>query len=303
MKGHHKYIKSYGIIVFTIPKFKSSIPDKKDWGKIRQKKQGIQEPKCFVSSLQPDDIQYLLICRKHSMGFVELIRGKYDFSQPYYIQTMVNLLTLSEKKRLITLSFDILWKQLWNQNQFYTNLKQSTQSKLIFIDAKTKFCQLRNGYQLKKQYYQLSQFIKQSTTQWETPEWGFPKGRKNKDEYCKECALREFYEETDYSRDTVELLNNTKPFYEIFQGYNKKLYKNIYFLGKTLTKQNCVVNYQNKYQKFEVSDIKWVTHSEALQLIRPSCKEKIELLEKVSKYIMYKKPYKICGFIDTSNKL
>ena len=292
MKGSQKYIKSYGIIVFSIPKIiKQSKSKIKNWRTIRNK-QIINQPKSFISTIEENDIQFLLICRKHTMGFVEIIRGKYDFSNPGYIQTLINLLTVAEKYRLLTLSFHVLWKQLWNQNQYFTNRKQSKQNKLLFNQSQKKFTQLISGFYVQNQLHNLHKFITNSPTRWTTPEWGFPKGRKNRDEYCKDCALREFYEETNYTNNDIQLLNTTKPFYETFCGHNKKMYKNIYFLGRKNTPTTCILNFKNKFQKFEVSDIRWVSSSEALQLIRPDNKEKKQLIKKICKYIMYKKPYK-----------
>ena len=41
--------------------------------------------------------QFLLICRKNTLGFVELIRGKYRLTNIKYIQTIIDQLTLAEK--------------------------------------------------------------------------------------------------------------------------------------------------------------------------------------------------------------
>ena len=42
----------------------------------------------------------------------------------------------------------------------------------------------------------LGDIIKKSTTKWTTPEWGFPKGRRNLKESNLDCSRREFMEET-----------------------------------------------------------------------------------------------------------
>ena len=47
--------------------------------------------------------------------------------------------------------------------------------------------------------------MKASTT-WDTPEWGFPKGRRNYQENDLTCGLREFEEETGYDKDNRYLL-------------------------------------------------------------------------------------------------
>ena len=40
--------------------------------------------------------------------------------------------------------------------------------------------------------------VKESQTNWLTPEWGFPKGRRNYQETDITCAYREFNEETGF---------------------------------------------------------------------------------------------------------
>jgi 8-oxo-dGTP pyrophosphatase MutT (NUDIX family) len=43
---------------------------------------------------------------------------------------------------------------------------------------------------------------------WDTPEWGFPKGKKNRNENDRECAIREFREETNIeSHEIIEIQN------------------------------------------------------------------------------------------------
>ena len=57
--------------------------------------------------------KYIMICRKHSMGFVEFIRGKYYLYSVSYIQNMFNEMTLTEKKMLLEKDFLELWNTIW----------------------------------------------------------------------------------------------------------------------------------------------------------------------------------------------
>ena len=44
-------------------------------------------------------IQYLMICRKDSLGYVEFMRGKYPIHDKVYIQTIIDEMTIIEKNK------------------------------------------------------------------------------------------------------------------------------------------------------------------------------------------------------------
>ena len=60
-----------------------------------------------------NDFKYLLICRKHSLGYVDFLRGKYPLYNSKYILNLINEMTIMEKNDLLTNSFDDLWRNLW----------------------------------------------------------------------------------------------------------------------------------------------------------------------------------------------
>jgi len=45
--------------------------------------------------------KYLLICRKDSLGYIDFLRGKYPLYNENYIQTLVDEMTVNEKKSLL----------------------------------------------------------------------------------------------------------------------------------------------------------------------------------------------------------
>ena len=59
--------------------------------------------------------------------------------------------------------------------------------------------------------------IQNSETQWDSPEWGFPKGRRNHQETDIACAIREWEEETGFRRESLKIIKNLCPFEEISQ--------------------------------------------------------------------------------------
>jgi ADP-ribose pyrophosphatase YjhB (NUDIX family) len=94
--------------------------------------------------------------------------------------------------------------------------------------------------------------VKNTKPKFNTPEWGFPKGRRNYHEKNVDCAHREFYEETSYTNEEYNLLNNVTPINEIFNGTNGILYKHIYYLGVDTSDKEATINQNNIHQIDEI---------------------------------------------------
>jgi len=58
-------------------------------------------------------IQFLLICRKDSLGYVDFMRGKYNVYNPSYIQNLIDEMTETEKENIVSETFEKLWSDLW----------------------------------------------------------------------------------------------------------------------------------------------------------------------------------------------
>ena len=182
-------------------------------------------------------------------------------------------MTNDEKQRLLSNGFDVLWTNLWGD---CIGLQYRGEEK----NAKNKFAQIIRGIQLgHDKSYNLNSIISESKTNWSTPEWGFPKGRRNYQENDLSCGLREFEEETGYEKNNISIIKNILPYEEIFMGSNLKSYKHVYFLGE--------VNYNDKptntFQRSEVSDLKWFNLEECIEHIRNYNLEKIKIIEKIDK--------------------
>ena len=59
-------------------------------------------------------VEWLLIRRRVSIGFIEIMRGKYELRDVSGIQTLVDQATLLEREMLLTRAFADLWRELWN---------------------------------------------------------------------------------------------------------------------------------------------------------------------------------------------
>jgi len=224
-----------------------------------------------------DELKYLLICRKDSLGFVDFVRGKYNLNNLNHVLNLIDEMTIKEKELLLTKSFDELWDYLWGNfvgNQYKGEEKISRE----------KFNKLKEGFSTE---LSLKELLEKSKTVWLEPEWGFPKGRRNNLENDINCAVREYIEETGHERNYFKIIENILPYEEIFTGSNFKSYKHKYYLA--YIGNNNINN--NNYQKSEVSKIKWFTYEEIKKIIRPYSLEKLKIIQNVDKTLNNYKLY------------
>ena len=222
----------------------------------------------IICNISSDTPEILMIMRKDSLCYIEFLRGKYDIYNISYIQTLIDKCSLDEKKRLCEMSYDELWRQLWN----LTDVDTSTMRfKGDYLRGKEKFTKLKEGYRYNKtnQEISLTYFINCSKTTYDTSEWEFPKGRRNNNESDKACAIREFEEETGYTENDYSLFKNVKPYSEEYLGENNVRYKHVYYLGYIHTPHKTpTIDPESIYQQTEIRDIQWLSREECLQKLR-----------------------------------
>ena len=210
-----------------------------------------------------NSIKFLMIRRKHSLNYIEFIRGKYNT-----FESAVNMLMLMSKKEvndIITYDFDYLWKNLW--------LETSNSHMKEFKKSKNKFNSFINEDNIRE--------IKELDLIYDEPEWGFPKGRKNMYEKNINCAIREFKEETQYFIENKNICKNILPINEIYSGTDGKPYKNVYYVTMDVDEENF-----KKLNNNEVSCIKWVTYLEAIKLLRPYYNSKKRILNNMMMFLI-----------------
>jgi 8-oxo-dGTP pyrophosphatase MutT (NUDIX family) len=222
-------------------------------------------------------IQYLMIRRKDSFGYIDFIRGKYVPNNHEQLRNIFNEMSILEREKILTLDFETLWKTMWGIEDL------SNQYKGEEISSQKKFDLLKNGLQMgaNNDTVSLETLINESETNWKETEWEFPKGRRNYQEKDLDCALREFEEETGLSKKEIKIIENVMPFEEVFIGSNHKSYKHKYFLAYT---EKIEDNLQN-YQQTEVSKMDWKTLDECLNSIRPYNLEKKQLIININKVL------------------
>lgn len=209
------------------------------------------------------EIQYLMIRRKDTLGYIDFMRGKFDLKQKQYIMNMILQMTKTEKNNLL---------------QKYTMVKEK---KGTIPHIRERILELINGYTNELgEFYDLQSLIVESRlySDWDEPEWGFPKGRRNPQENDYDCAVREFSEETGYSTNVLTNVRNIVPLEETFTGSNYNSYRHKYYL-MNISYENSIA--AHKFQKSEVSGMGWWPLSTCLEKIRPYNLEKIQVIKNI----------------------
>lgn len=207
-------------------------------------------------------LEFLMICRKDTLGYIDFLRAKFSLSQKYYILNMCKQMTVHEKDSLMQ-----------KYDQYHETGKSNYQ-------LKDKINSLIKGVEYYGQKYDLKTILEESNVygRYTDPEWGFPKGRRNAYESDYDCALREFAEETGYPSSKVTNIRNIIPFEETFTGSNYNSYRHKYYL--------MYMDYDaslepHLYQKSEVSNVEWKTYDACIASIRPYNLEKKKILTNV----------------------
>ncbi len=201
-------------------------------------------------------IEYLLVQRKDTLGYVDFLRGKYSDTNLFQLKNILSEMTQDEMSRIHSCEYKTLWYKLWNKVTETYDIKNEE-----------KF----NG--IKKNH---SDLLVHAT--WTEPEWGFPKGRRNFKERDLECAIREFEEETGYLKKDLVFIKNMNPVEEIFTGSNLKSYKHRYFMA--YMRYEDTLN-DSHYQKSEIGQMKWFTYEDLKSRIRHYNVERLDLMKDI----------------------
>ena len=227
-----------------------------------------------------NELKYLMIQRKDTLGFVEFLRGKYNLENINYISDLFKIMTIQERNSIVKYSFDELWDKLWlsKNNQYHNE----------YDNSKKKFNLLKNGIFIKNVLYTLNSINTNTPKLYDKPEWGFPKGRRNYHENDINCAIREFEEETGIQNSDYVIDNSIKRVEETFLGTNNIRYKHIYYIAYSKDILEFEINKNNFNQVTEIGDIKWFNYDEALNNIRDYNIEKKNILTKINTILLEK---------------
>ncbi len=212
------------------------------------------------------EIYILLEQRRDTFAYVEVVRGIWQDED--IIPSLFSLMCKDERQRFR----DYIYRELWDD--LYVE-KNSRSYKESYHAAKLKYEAIQ---------HLIPNIIDTTSTETESPPWGFPKGRKNNNETEIECAIRETEEETNIKRSDFQVVEPLYKFSENFQGTNGKKYATHYFLARAnkmvnVDKFNTPLCIRKETISDEVMDLKWLTYPEACKYLNP--RRQIMLLEAI----------------------
>jgi 8-oxo-dGTP pyrophosphatase MutT (NUDIX family) len=215
-----------------------------------------------------------MIQRKDSLGFMDIMRGKYKVNEPEYIKKQLKGMTEGERQKLKSMEFEEIWHELWGSDT------ESTQRYVHDrVNSRVKLAELRAGIKLPNgEQYSLDDLLRQEPALYTTPEWGFPKGRRDPYESDIHCAFRELEEETSITEQELFKVINIQPFIEQFYGSNNIHYRHTYYIAQYCGERDISYNKLNSEMTREIGNLAWKNLDEAILLLRPENLEKRNIL-------------------------
>jgi 8-oxo-dGTP pyrophosphatase MutT (NUDIX family) len=208
---------------------------------------------------EKDTIKFLMTLRRDTFCYECIIRGIYQDSE---LEDYVSHITKEERERILNFSFDMLWKDLW----------VSPRRRLYRIEYK-------KAHDKFKQYKEKIMTLVENMTEYDNVLWEFPKGKMFSEENPVQCALREFEEETNISKQNIQFIKQAGLFKDAFTGNDQREYHSVYYLGFipngtdiAFTYHTCPHKMRNKYVSDEVMSIEWLSYEEALERCTPTKK-------------------------------
>jgi 8-oxo-dGTP pyrophosphatase MutT (NUDIX family) len=200
-------------------------------------------------------------------------------------------MTIEEKNKLSTMPFDIIWDELWinsTDNKYYKNEYKFSNQKFDII---------KRGFETvdgKIINIEILIALNKFDTQLE---WGFPKGRRHKNESDIYCARREFTEETNYNRYEYNQIDNII-LSEEFIGSNGIAYKYVYYICRITTGKEAVINPSNSNQISEIGAIDWFYYNDAINIIGKKNLRRIGVLHKLNNFLLNIYKFNSLHFLD-----
>lgn len=251
-------------------------------------------------SMYKEYIKLLLIMRKHTLGYMEFIKGRYSEIIPERIAPLFEQMTPDEMKKIENHSndFDFLWNDVWTiTNPIHNNqqpIVAETTNELSTLKHKSLNIKHHNMFKLQDYEFAKEKFknfqcsspinvnvlLKTVNPLFLYPEWGFPKGKRAGIESDIICAKREFEEETGYTDNDYVIFENIQPIVENIIGFNGVKYRYIYYIA--LLKSNKKPEKDIRMsQKYEIGDIGLFNYEDALIKIRPHHEDRRFIVRKI----------------------
>lgn len=218
---------------------------------------------CFYKKAPECDPKIVMVCRKHTIPYIDFLRGKYDVNKLGYILELFTKMTADEINKITLLAdFEKLRTDLGLNNRtqkaykleyetselkFNYLLKLGILHKIITcinhiykteynlnVDADSSKCVQDTTTIIKEMSAPIASLEDLQPKLYATPEWGIPKGKRQLRETDLQCSIREFSEETGIPGNCIRVYKNMVPLEEIYTGMNGQQYKHIYFMAEII---------------------------------------------------------------------
>jgi len=230
-------------------------------------------PFTVLSNNGKHEIRYQIQQRRDSISFQEYIKDALPESE---IEMHIGLMSKDERKRCVDYylkdDFQSIWDDLWinHKSRMYKN------------DIE-RCCKA-----FKRNMERYVELFLDETKGADGNSWGFAKGRRHYNESERDCAFREFEEETTISKNIMQALR-IPPYEELYIGTDKKLYRTVLYPAyipyiPEIHIKNTPDNIRKTYISEEVSDIKWLTYSECLQVLDS---RKTDILKRLNRNLLF----------------
>jgi len=274
----------------------------------------------LIVSYAYHNVTFLMVSRKHSVGYVEFIRGRYrpeKIDQVIYLFKQMMQSEIDKIRDSLSMEdgFEYLWKDFWGKKHdivFYQKDKQRSKSNYELMCISNPKNNNTNNNTINSSQNEstdnketknnndtnntnniiipvdgpeldLDFIVNNVKAEYDIEEWGFPKGRRDKSESDLECAIREFKEESGYTDKDFRVITEIKPLIEEFNGTNGVSYRHVYYVAELLTDKS-PRNDITDSQRDEIGNIKFMNFITALESIREYHIPRKNILEKVFTY-------------------
>ncbi len=210
---------------------------------------------CFI------DNKLVVVKRRYSYPFFDLVWGKYTLKNMEKFKSMFNRMSATEKKLIKTFNFDVMWIYIWGDipDKYIPNkFRLSYEFRKSIFDKN--FSDIKENIENRNL---LMKIIDESDTRPDC--WEIPKGKKemisksfnvstNSLEKDYECAIREFMEETNMRREDFEIISTSNVFKYEYKR-NGTTYEFRYYLAEAKNIDNIKINMANADQVNEIEEV------------------------------------------------
>jgi 8-oxo-dGTP pyrophosphatase MutT (NUDIX family) len=188
----------------------------------------------------------IMVRSRYTYAYSEFIHGHYSRRNLRMIQILFNQMSIDERLDIYSLNFDQMWYRIW----------LTAEHRELYFSKLAKFHEIW----LKDDMGKLLRKMVCSAQGSKDMHWEFPKGKRQTTyEADIQCAIREFTEETNISKNCYQLLPNFKR-RDTYVHMGVK-YVNIYYVAiqrRKFADPGSTISIRQLTQVAEVADVRWM---------------------------------------------